>query len=379
MKRGASGGWGGVLVTAVAFWATACGSGAGRAPSTSAHAVILFLGDAGGLPTLNAAAIEAGRPEQLFVEHMPQLGLVDTSSASDWVTDSAAAMTAIVTGHKTRNGVLSQSEEAIPGRGDGRSLETVLEYAESHGLSTGVVTNSPATDATPAACYAHVNDRGNTAEIVRQLFHPQQGDGVDVVIGTGARDIRKAAAASGIDFDAEARRRGYQVAPSVAEVPADARRAIVLLDDDDFDLAKAADLARRTLSRNPRGYFLMVESDLHADEPARAFRRVIAFDGLIERTVRETAPDTLVIFTADHSFDLRMVRGPKGHSLLEKPPNGRDSALEETTSGAHAGEEVLVGAAGPGSQRVHGFLPNTQLFHVMMSAFGWERSTGPDR
>ena len=75
------------------------------------------------------------------------LGLMDTSAADAWVTDSAAAMSAIVTGRKTKNGVLSQSAEAVKGVSDGRPLKTILEYAEEHGLSTGVVTNSPAVDA----------------------------------------------------------------------------------------------------------------------------------------------------------------------------------------------------------------------------------------
>jgi alkaline phosphatase len=42
---------------------------------------------------------------------MPHIGLSETSSASDWVSDSAAGMTAIVTGEKTDNGVLSMTAQ----------------------------------------------------------------------------------------------------------------------------------------------------------------------------------------------------------------------------------------------------------------------------
>ena len=74
----------------------------------AARNVILFLGDAGGIPTLNAASIVAHqKPLKLFIQHMPNIALSETSSASEWVTDSAAGMTAIVTGEKTDNGVLS--------------------------------------------------------------------------------------------------------------------------------------------------------------------------------------------------------------------------------------------------------------------------------
>jgi hypothetical protein len=37
----------------------------------------------------------------------------------------------------------------------------------------------------------------------------------------------------------------------------------------------------------------------------------------------------------------------------------------------HTGEEVLVAAQGPGAQRVHGYMANTDLFRVMMDAYGW--------
>lgn len=72
---------------------------------------------------------------------------------------------------------------------DGEPLKTILEYAEEHGLSTGVVTNSSVLSATPAACYAHVNDRKNEPDILKHLLNPRFGDGVDAVIG-GGRDWR---------------------------------------------------------------------------------------------------------------------------------------------------------------------------------------------
>ncbi|MCP5109361.1 MAG: alkaline phosphatase, partial [bacterium] len=124
-----------------------------------ANNVILFVGDAAGVPTVNGASIyKYKQPQKLFVQQMPHVGLMDTSTASAWVTDSAAGMTAIVTGHKTHNGVVSQSATAVRGSKDGEWLKTILEHAEERGLSTGVVSNSMVLSATPAACYAHVND-----------------------------------------------------------------------------------------------------------------------------------------------------------------------------------------------------------------------------
>ena len=339
----------------------------------SAKNVILFIGDAGGLPTISAAAIEAGRPQQLFVQRMPWIGLMDTSSADEWVGDSASTMTAMVTGEKTRNGVLSESASAARGQQDGRVLKTILEYAEEHGLSTGVVTNSPLADATPAACYAHVNDRGKTAAIMAQVFSPRAGDGVDVMIGGGRTEILRATAQAGLDLDAEARRHGYEMRSSLDAVSPDARRLIVLLDDETFDVGAATELALRVLSRNGKGYFLMVESDLHANDTARAFRRAVELDRIIERTARGVSEDdTLVVFSADHSFDLRLVDGKKGESLLAHPGAPEPSIRVEDS---HTGEEVVVAARGPGAERVRGFFPNTELFRIMMAAYGWKPDT----
>src|ERR1051325_1804539 len=149
--------------------------------------VIVFLGDAGGIPTLSAGSIYGYNDAQkLYIQHMPHIGLSDTSASNTWVTDSAAGMTAIVTGTKTYNGAISVTPEPPAGKTELAPLKTILEYAEEHGLSTGVVTNMPAADATPAACYAHVNDRGRWGEIFLQLFEPRYGDGVDVLSAPGA-------------------------------------------------------------------------------------------------------------------------------------------------------------------------------------------------
>ena len=80
------------------------------AAQSRAKNVILFLADAGGIPTIHAASLHGyGAARKLFVQRMPHIALSDTSSASGFVTDSAAGMTAIVTGHRTNNGVIAQS------------------------------------------------------------------------------------------------------------------------------------------------------------------------------------------------------------------------------------------------------------------------------
>jgi alkaline phosphatase len=194
------------------------------------------------------------------------------------------------------------------------------------------------------------------------------------MIGAGRGEIFKATAERGLDVDAEARRHGYELQSGLTAVSPDARRLIVLLDDGAFDLAAATQVALRILSRNHRGYFLMVESDLHAEDVALAFRRTVELDGLIERTAATVKEkDTLVIYTADHSYDLRVRAGKKGESLLAHPEAPKPALRRDK---GHSGEEVVVAAKGPGAERVRGFFPNTYLFQVMMAAYGWKPQPG---
>ncbi len=361
------------IVLCVAILATSLWGAERRAKN-----VILFIGDAAGLPVISLASAYKGQPQSLFIQHMSNIGLMDTSAASLWVTDSAAAMTAIVTGEKTQNGVISQSASAVRGKKDGETLKTILEYAEEHGLSTGVITNDVVTGATAAACYSHSNDRRKAGEIFAQLLKPRYGDGVDILIGTAGKVLASGSAAAGSDIEAGLRARGYMVVTSLDDLQPATRRAIVLLGSVDFDLEKAVRQTTGILSRNPKGFFLMVESDLHTERLKRGLDRTLLFDGIIERTVRAAPKKTLVLFSADHSFDTRLRAGTKGESLLPPEPAVIPAAPAPKPAirveGGHTGEEVLVAAQGPGAERVKGFFPNTQLFRIMMAAYGWSPS-----
>jgi alkaline phosphatase len=340
-----------------------------------ARNVILFIGDAGGLPTLNAASLYGyDRPQALFIQKMPNIALMDTSAVNNWVTDSAAGMTAIVTGHKTNSGVLSQSDSAVRGKQDGEPLKTILEYAEERGLSTGVISNDSVTGATPAACYAHTNNRSNTAAIVAQLAKPLAGNGVDLVLGGGRSTIRKAADAAGFDVDTMLRGAGYTLLDSPEAVRPEMTRTVGLTDASDYDLSSVVANAIGALSRNPRGYFLMVEWDLHTDDVKQGLDRTLVIDRVIRETVARAGPRTLVIFAADHSFDIRVRGGGRGRPLLPEQPASQTPPANPPlrVDDGHTGEEVVVAAQGPGARRVRGFIANTDLFRIMLAAYGWK-------
>ena len=350
-------------------------------PQARAKNVVLFLADAGGIPAINAASFHGyGAPRRLFIQRMPNIGLSDTSPVDSYVTDSAAGMTAIVTGQKTKNGVLSQAADVQRKVADGKELKTILEHAEERGMSTGIITNDAVTGATPAALYAKANDRGLTSAIYQQIFAPRFGDGPDVIIGAGRPAIAKALIADKIDLDQLSREKGRPALRSLDEFDSSATRALVVMDNAVFDLQRAITLTLGVLARNPRGYFLMVEWDSHTDNVRRGLDRMIQLDQAIERTATAAGAETLVLFTADHSFDIRLRGGDNRQLVLAGLDQAEDQARVEGRSdvrtrairmeNSHTGEEVLVAAQGPGSERVRGYLANTDLFSIMMEALG---------
>jgi len=347
-----------------------------KEPAKRARNVIVFLGDAGGVSTINAAGILANdRAQSLFIQSMPNVALSDTSSLNNWVTDSGAGMTAIMTGRKTNNAMVSVVPDA---QGSGVTpVKTLLEYAEQYGLSTGVVTNMNIWDATPAATYAHVASRKDKDDIFRQMLAPRFGNGVDILIGKGRADAIASFGARQTTADQAFTTAGYRFGEDPALVR-QVNRAVVLRDTD-FAPLPAVEATIGQLARNPKGYFLMVEWDMHTDDPKKGLRHVIEMDDMIRRVSAIAGKDTLILFTADHSFGLRMGGGKRGTPLAEqfaaevaKP--GATPATNEIISvqDGHTGEEVIAAASGPGSENVRGFLTNTRLFDILMGAFGWK-------
>jgi len=350
-----------------------------------ARNIILFLADAGGVPVLSAASLMAyGEPLRLHIQKWPHLGLSETSPVDSFVSDSANGMSAIVTGVKTRNGVISQGPEAVRGRTDGAPTKSLLEYAEERGLRTGVITTQAITDATPAANYAHANDRKKWGEIFPQAFSPRFGDGVDVLFGAGRQEIGKQLAARGDSFDALSKAHNRPIYAALGDAPAANTRPIVVADT--MDVHAATLRALDILQTSDAGYFLMVEWDAHTDDPRAGLQNVADFDKLIaEVEKRVDLDDTLLLFTADHSFGLQVDGGQRGKPLLEGYDAWKASGsktdivrLESVlVNDTHTAEEVPVLAIGVGAERVRGYFPNTYLFKVMMDAWGWKADPAP--
>ncbi len=181
--------------------------------------VVLFVGDGMSITTLTAARIrqgqldgQSGEEGALFFEEFPNTALVKTYSVDAQTPESAATMTAMMSGVKTKTGLLGIDESASRGRcesGNGRELVSVIELAELKNLATGIVSTARITNATPAAAYAKTVERGwegdfamsddalaaGCKDIALQLIEFEATlesrvagsdvDGIDVVMGGG--------------------------------------------------------------------------------------------------------------------------------------------------------------------------------------------------
>jgi len=144
------------------------------APAAGAQKrIILFIGDGVGASYWTAARFAA---DNLNVAQFKTMGLIDTRSSNNLITDSAAGATAYSTGVRTNNYAVGVGPDSQP-------VETVLEAAKKKGWSTGIVATSSVTDATPAAFVSHVRARDLQFDIAKQMAVLAP----DVILGGGTR------------------------------------------------------------------------------------------------------------------------------------------------------------------------------------------------
>lgn len=160
--------------------------------------VILFVGDGMGVSTVTAARIlegqlkgKPGEENRLSFETFQNMALAKTYSWDQQTSDSAPTMTAMVTGFKAREGMLSVNHLTARGECDAakisaNQLTTILELAADAGKSTGIVSTARLTHATPAALYAHTSVRDWEADSNQPA--PCQAA---AAAGTGVKDVAR--------------------------------------------------------------------------------------------------------------------------------------------------------------------------------------------
>lgn len=319
-----------------------------RAPKN----VIVFIGDGMGWNVLNGARIiakgysENGVPKGLLEMQTDPSGsaTVTTSSLDSYIVDSANSASSIATGQKIEVNALGVYPDNTKDTLDNPRIETIAEMMKRvRGASIGVVTNTFGTDATPAAWSAHTRRRGDYAAIADQYF--KSPTPLDVMLFGGSEDfIPQSAQGSrrkdNTDWIAQSQQLGYSFVSSRTELLKQNNPAKLfgLFNTDNFPsyldravwrrpevLGNFSDMpylwemtqkAVESLSKNDKGFFLMVESGmidkyLHPLDWVRGMFDVLEMDRAVSwaKEWAKTRGDTLIIVTADHAHPLSVFAG----------------------------------------------------------------------
>jgi len=297
-----------------------------------------------------------------------------TYSANSSVTDSAAAGTAIATGYRVNNDVISQAPDGTP-------YETILEKAKSYGKRTGLVTTVGVTHATPATFGAHEPSRSNYIQIGNDYLYGSQPN---VIFGGG--DPARGGSYLNSSQVSYAQSIGYQLVYTTAQMNAlnsTTARALGLFAGGDltyeFDrspsstephLREMTAKALELLSTEPNGFFLMVEGGkidhaCHSNDITRATLEVVEFHNAVQVALNWMAGrnDTLLIVGADHETG--------GLTVTNRGAGTIPGATWTTTN--HTGATVPYYFYGAGADLVYNYMSNgtihlIDVFKVMDAA-----------
>lgn len=370
--------------------------------------VVLIVGDGMSLPTIAAARVlkgqKAGRSgvgEQMLYEMFPHVGLARTYATDKYVPDSASTATAFLCGVKTRyegvavdGSVVHSDCTSVPGT----EVRCIGEWAMAEGKSVGLVTNMRVTHATPAPLYAHSpdrwweydgkikspKDRSLCKDIARQLVEDYPGKNIQVVLG-GGREVMMPNNTFDEEYPEKRGKRGDErrlietwmehkkenklrhkyvwnkkefdkVNPSKVDYLLGLFEPAHMYDVTDKDeksqnydeptLAEMTEKAIKILSKNPNGFFLLVEGGLidkrhHAGQAVRAVSEALDLENAVRAAIAETSrEDTLLIVTSDHS---------QGMNFLGYAKVGEDIfGIAEISNVDHMPYTTLMYSSGPG-------------------------------
>jgi alkaline phosphatase len=384
-------------------------------------------------------ALTVGAEGQLNIDRLPIQSRVRTYSSNSIITDSAAAGTAYACGVKTANGVLGLDATAVDGDSlTGRPVESILEAAEKAGYSTGLITTVSIMHATPAAFFTHRANRDWYALIAGDM----PGKGIDVLMGggreymipRGAMDEEggRSRRTDSRNIIEELKTEGYTYvsdASGFTKVDPDKTDKLLGLFNPGYmnyeynrikdkngepSLWDMAEKAIEILSKNPHGFFLMIEAGqidgaAHANDPVNLIGDAIACDKMIgvAKMFADNNPNTLLIVVPDHGTGGPslvgfyqtpdpMSRVRANESVPLRPytldPNGfpvnlgmippaigwassQFSLHTTTVGGQHTAEDVSLHAMGPGSEKLIGLNNNIDINAVMRAHLGLEPIT----
>jgi alkaline phosphatase len=324
--------------------------------------IILFIGDGMTIANRTTArvlskGIQEGKYQgKLAFDDMPYTAMIGTSGSDSLITDSANSMSAYTTGHKTAVNAMGVYVSRSSDNLSHPKVETIAELIKRKTkMSVGIVSDAELEDATPGAMVAHTRRRADKQYIADQLF----ASGAEVILGGGSAYFYPQSAKGSKRKDeknviAAFKENGYQLAFTKQELLSAAnsketkklfgvfhpdnmdgsldrlylRKNTVEQYPNQPDLTEMTKSAIEVLSRNPNGFFLMVEAALidkfnhRLDWERAAFDTIMLSNAVqITKDYAKTHPDTLIIVTPDHTHSgsiSGVVHDEKAGPLREK-------------------------------------------------------------
>ena len=327
--------------------------------------VIYMIGDGMALPQVYAAMFASH--EEMTLSQFPYIGVVDTHSASNTITDSSAGGTALASDHKTKNGMVGMNPDTIP-------VKTVLEVLSEQGKETGIVVTSYVTHATPATFYAKVPARKQYEDIAVQMA---ENPYLNLVIGGGMKHFNQRKDSLDLVERME-NELGWKVYDTLDNIDLTCKKYAVIADKN--HMPKAADrgdflpcavkTALKTLDNAENGFFLMVEGSqidfaCHANDSTWMMDEMLDFDYAVKVALdyAKEKGNTLVVVTADHET---------GGLTLPDPQGKYTDVVFDYSTKSHTCLPVLVFAYGPGAERFTGWMQNTELKGKILNSCGFE-------
>ncbi len=360
---------------------------------TTNTSVILLIGDGMGPAHMELGRlVEYGAGNSSGYDRFPHETTVSTNNVDGGTTDSGAGGTAIATGTRTQNGLISMSS-------DGRNLTTILEIAKQKGYATGLITICQLAHATPAVFAAHQPNRDLYSAIAADMV----GHHVDLMLGGGWDTDYFGPHIANMQAD------GYEYATNKAELAAlNSTPALGLFASGNLPkvqdytdaspepslyemVVKGIDL----LNATGGPFFLMVEESAidwagHANDPVYAAHEMIMLDKIINHTINlAEAPGAKlqVLVTADHETGGLQILGTGGltgplpnasSTLAENIQRRTDRANQVQVSwstGGHTSTEVILAGIGPYTSQIGHARFNIDVFSLMRMAI--EGKSGP--
>ena len=340
---------------------------------TQAKNVILLIGDGMGPEQIKAG--EHFKGEKLSMQNFPYMTQVETRSASDAVTDSAAAATALATGNRTTNGMVGMDAE-------GNTFETIVDIAHNLGKRTGIIATEELNGATPMGFSAHADARGKTSELLESAATSSNVNlFASYLIPAKYQNFfkdegyEKLQIADDISESTSEKVFGSYLIPATYDSMA-AEGGYVAFD-------RLVTEALEYLSKDEDGFFLMAEGSHidhggHENNICYMLEELIAFDNAVQAVLEwaKNRDDTVVIVTADHETGGLSLQEGTTHEEMQNTydSNGQGTCYSWGTKG-HTGVDVNLYINGANidfskySFETKERIKNTDVFEIMKDLF----------